>query len=98
MMDRILLRENNVRRYVDDVVIFSGNEEEHLKHLENELAILKENGIPFMIKKFSFMQASVELLGYVLDKCGILVDEEKIPKIKKAFRLRRGRNCAASLY
>ena len=30
MMDWILLRLINVRCYVDDVVIFSGNEEEHL--------------------------------------------------------------------
>ena len=31
MLDRILLRVNDVRCYVDDVEIFSGNEEEHLK-------------------------------------------------------------------
>ena len=84
MMDRILLRVNNVRCYVEDVVIFSGNEEEHLKHLDNVFAILKENGLRLRIKNCSFMQSSVELLGCIVYKYGVHVYEEKIPKIKKA--------------
>ncbi len=35
MMDRILLNVDNVRCYVDDVVIFSKSTEEHARHLEN---------------------------------------------------------------
>ena len=83
MMDRILLRVNNVSCYVEGMVIFSGNEEEHLKCLENVFATLKENGLRFRIKKCSFMQSSVELLGQIVDKCGVHVDEEKISKIKE---------------
>ena len=49
MMNRILLRVNNVRSCVDDVVIFYGNKEEHLKNLENVFAILKENSLRLRI-------------------------------------------------
>ncbi len=35
MMDRILLKVDNVLCYVDDVVIFSKNTAEHAEHLEN---------------------------------------------------------------
>ena len=58
MIGRILLRVNNVRCYADDVMIFSGNKEEHLKHLENVFAILKENGLRLRFKKCSFKQLS----------------------------------------
>ncbi len=43
MMDRILLKVGNVRCYVDDVVIFSKNTEEHASHLEDVFAIMKNN-------------------------------------------------------
>ena len=56
MMGRILLRVNNVRYYVDDVVIFSGNEEEHIKHLEKVFTINKENGSRLRIKKCSLVK------------------------------------------
>ena len=50
MMDPIFSRMNNVRCYVDGVVVFSENVKEYLKYLENVLAILKENGLRFRIK------------------------------------------------
>ena len=86
MMDRILLMVNNARYYVDEVVIFSGNEKEHLTHLENVFAILKENSLRFWIKNCSFVQSSVLLLGHIVDKYEVHVDEEKVSKIKEAPR------------
>ena len=83
VMDRILLRVNNVKCCVDDVVIFSRNEEEHLKHVENVFAILKENSLLLRIKKCSFMQSSVDLLGHIVAKYGLHVDEEKISTRKE---------------
>ena len=88
---------NNALCYVDEVVIFSGNEEEHLKHLENVFAILKQNGLRLRIKKCSFMQSSVELLVHIVDKYRVHVDEEKISKIRRHRSLRRGSKFALSL-
>ena len=82
MKDRILLRVNNVRYHVDNVVIFSGKGEEHLRHLENFFPILKANGLSLRIKNCSFMQSSVELLGHIVDKHRVHADEEKISKTK----------------
>ncbi len=74
MMDRILLNVDNVRCYVDDVAIFSKNTEGHAAHLENVFRILKDNGLRLRIKKRSFMLSSVELLGHIVDKNGVHVD------------------------
>ncbi len=68
MMDRILLKVGNVRCYVDDVVIFSKNTEEHARHLKNVFRILKDNGLSLRFKKCSFMQPSAELLGHIAEK------------------------------
>ena len=85
MMDRILLNVANVRCYVDEVVVFSKTTEEHANHLENEFAILKNNGLRLKIKKCSFMQPSMELLGHILDRNCVHVDEQKVEKLRDAI-------------
>ncbi len=85
MIDRILLNVANVRCYVNDVVIFSKTTEEHASHLENVFAVLKNNGLRLRIKKFSFMQPSVELLRHIVDENGVHVDEQKVEKVRDAI-------------
>ena len=55
-----------------------------MKHLEKVFAIQMENGLLPRIKKCSFMQSSVELIGHIVNKYGFHVGEEKISKIKEA--------------
>ena len=73
---------DNVRCYVDDVVIFSKNTEEHAAHLKNAFRILKDNGLRLRIKKCSFMQPRVELLGHIVDKNGVHIDDQKVEKVR----------------
>ena len=85
MIDRILLNVANIRCYVDDVVIFPKSTEEHARHLENVFAILKNNGLKLRIKKCSFMHPNVELLGHIVDKNGVHVDDQKVEKVRDAI-------------
>ncbi len=82
MMDRILVNVGNVRCYVDGV--FSKNTEEHAIHLENVFRILKNNGLRLRIKKCSFMQPSLELLGHIVDRNSVHVDDQKVEKVRNA--------------
>ncbi len=84
MPDRILLNVAHVLCYVDDVVVFSKDTEEHASHLENVFATLKNNGLRSKIKKFCFMQPSVELSGHIVNKNGVHVDEHKVEKVRDA--------------
>ena len=75
MMNNILVNEINVEFYFDDVIMYSETEESHLKHLENLSSLLIKHGLRFRLRKCSFMQPRVELLGHCIDKEGIHTDE-----------------------
>ena len=50
--------------YIDDVIVFSQNREEHLEHLDTVLSLLKEAGIKLKLKKCFFFKDEVEYLGF----------------------------------
>ncbi len=97
MMDIILLNVANVRCYIEDVVVFWKNTEEHARYLENVFAILKNNGLRLRIKKCSFMQPSVELLGHIVDKNSVHVDEQKLEKVRDAIQPATRKECQSFL-
>ena len=50
--------------YIDDIIIFSKNREEHLEHLETVLQLLQGAGIKLKLKKCFFFRDEVEYLGF----------------------------------
>ncbi|KAL0534936.1 hypothetical protein IC582_029240 [Cucumis melo] len=55
----------------NDILIYSQNLEDHLKHLELVLKVLRENELYANMGKCSFVQARVEYLGHVIqEECG----------------------------
>ena len=50
--------------YLDDVIVFSKDYEEHLDHLDHVLGLLKEAGIKLKLKKCFFFKEEVEYLGH----------------------------------
>ena len=75
---------NNVRCYVDDVVIFFWKWGRTQKHLEKGFGTLNGNGLRLRIRKCSFMQSSLHSIFLIVDKHDIHVDEEKTSKIEEA--------------
>lgn len=84
MMDNILANVSNVKFYIDDVVIQSATEEEHILNLETVMKLLKKHGLRMRLKKCHFMQPRVELLWGYVDKNSEHVDEVKVEKIRNA--------------
>lgn len=68
--------------YLDDILIFSENETEHLKHVREVLQRLKENRLLAKLKKCLFHVSDVEFLGYVVSKNGVEVAKDKVEVIK----------------
>ena len=60
--------------YIDDILVYSKNEEEHEKHLEIVLQKLRENKLYAKLSKCEFAKKEVEFLGHVVSTKGIEVD------------------------
>ena len=69
--------------YLDDVIIFSQTEEEHLKHLEIIFGRLKEAGLKLKRSKCSFMKLHIEYLGHLISEKGIEPIPDKLTAIKE---------------
>lgn len=67
--------------FIDDVFIYSKNNEEHAEHLVVVLKFLREQQLYSKLSKCSFLQIEVNYLGHVVSKEGIAMDLENIKSI-----------------
>ncbi|XP_021309124.1 uncharacterized protein LOC110432668 [Sorghum bicolor] len=68
--------------YFDDILIYSKSFDEHLDHIHQVLAVLREEKLYANIAKCTFCIDRVVFLGFVVTADGIQVDEEKVKAIK----------------
>lgn len=67
--------------YLDDILVASRNEQEHLEHLKILFGRLNDHGIVISIDKCSFGQSQVKFLGYSIDKNGTKPLDSKVSTI-----------------
>nr|GEX79722.1 putative reverse transcriptase domain-containing protein [Tanacetum cinerariifolium] len=68
--------------FIDDILIYSKNEQEHGEHLKLILELLKRNKLYAKFSKCDFWIPKVQFLGHMIDSRGIHVDPAKIESIK----------------
>ncbi|GJX38873.1 putative reverse transcriptase domain-containing protein [Tanacetum coccineum] len=68
--------------FIDDILIYSKNKQEHEEHLKLILELLKKDELYAKFSKCEFWFPKVQFLGYVIDSQGIHVDPAKIESIK----------------
>ncbi|GJV14179.1 putative reverse transcriptase domain-containing protein [Tanacetum coccineum] len=69
--------------FIDDILIYSKNKEEHGEHLKTILNLLRSKKLYAKFLKCDFWLDSVQFLGYVIDSSRVHVDPAKIEAIKK---------------
>ena len=69
--------------YLDDIIIFSKNEEEQLQHLEIIFGRLCEAGLKLKRSKCSFMKMHTEYLGHLISEKDIELMPDKLSAIKQ---------------
>ena len=80
--------------YLDDILIFSKTQNEHLERLKMVLTLLSNNGLYLNEKKCKFGKDTIEFLGHTIDNKGVTVNQSKVeaivnliePKSKKELR------------
>ncbi|GKB60699.1 putative reverse transcriptase domain-containing protein, partial [Tanacetum coccineum] len=68
--------------FIDDILIYSKNKEEHGRHLKTILNLLRSEKLYAKFSKCDFWLDSVQFLGHVIDSNGVHVDPAKIEAIK----------------
>lgn len=69
--------------YLDDMLIFSPDEQSHIRHVRAVLQRLKHNKLFAKLEKCEFHKPSVTFLGYVVSGEGVAADPEKVEAINK---------------
>ena len=67
----------SVMVYLDDIVIFSRDPQEHEIHVQEVLQALEAAGLTAKLSKCDFSKPEVKLLGYIVSGQGIRSDPEK---------------------
>jgi hypothetical protein len=83
LMNKVFMKylDKFVVVFIDDILIFSKNEEEHDGHLRLVLQKLRENQLYTKLSKCEFWLKEVLFVGYVISEGGISMDPSKVKSV-----------------
>ena len=73
--------DNFVVCYLDDILIYSKNIEEHEIHVRQVLQKLRDAGLYAKMEKCVFHTTQVDFLGYIISNDGLMMDSKKVQTI-----------------
>ena len=69
--------------YLDDIVIYSMDREQHIKDVKWVLSRLREHKLYINMEKCKFFKDSIDFLGFVVSSKGVQMQQDKIDAIQK---------------
>jgi hypothetical protein len=90
LMNYVLMSEMDkfVMVFIDDIMVYSKNEEEHEQHLWIILQWLHEHQLYAKFSKCAFWLTEVPFLGHVISEEGIAIDLSKVQEVLEWKALR----------
>jgi hypothetical protein len=67
--------------FIDDILIYSQNEEEHEEHFKMVLQWLREHQLYAKLSKYEFWISEVLFLGHIINRDRLAVDPKKVADI-----------------
>lgn len=68
--------------FFDDILIYSRTWAEHLSHIRQVLAVLREHSLFLKKSKCCFAERSVSYLGHIISSTGVAMDPSKIEAVQ----------------
>jgi hypothetical protein len=83
LMNSVFMQELNkfVVVFIDDILIYSKNPEDHVKHLHVVLQKLRDHHLYAKFSKCEFWLDTVKFLGHTISSYGISVDPSKVQEV-----------------
>ena len=82
LMDHVLQGLSFAFAYLDDIIIFSTSESEHLEHVKIVFQRLREFGLKLKKEKCNFFKKHIQYLGHLISAAGIQPLPDKLDSIK----------------
>ena len=89
-LDFVGLQDKFFLIYLDDLIVYSNNHEEHLQHLRKVFLKCIQFGISLNLKKSQFSLKEGKLLGHIVSAEGVNIDPVQVEAIHK-FSIPRSR-------
>lgn len=67
--------------YIDDIIVFGRNEQEHLNNLKIVFETLQSANMKIQLDKCEFLKNEVEFLGFIISADGIKTNKKKVQAI-----------------
>jgi hypothetical protein len=67
--------------FIDDILVYSENEMDHVEHLRIVLTRLRDHQLYAKFSKCEFWLKTIPFLGHVLSENGISVDPSKVQEV-----------------
>ena len=74
---------HSVEMYIDDMVVKSKQEAQHVEDLQGVFEILQKHKLRLNLEKCAFGVGAGKFLGYLITSCGIEVNPDQIEAIKR---------------
>ena len=89
LIDQVLMGCGNFAMgYLDDIIVFSRSEEEHLQHLEEIFKCLRHFDLKIKREKSSFFKKHIQYLGHLVSEQGFKPLPEKLEAIRNMPHLK----------
>nr|GEU29252.1 putative reverse transcriptase domain-containing protein [Tanacetum cinerariifolium] len=89
--------DKSVIVFINDILIYSKNKEDHKKHLKIILELLKNEKLYAKFSKCDSWLESVQFLGHVIDSNGVHVDLAKGMEEEEAFQTLKQKLCSTPI-
>jgi hypothetical protein len=67
--------------FIDDILVYSKNEDEHMMHLHIVLQLLQDHHLYAKFSKCDFWLREIKFLGHMISQEGIAVDLKKVQEV-----------------